>query len=129
MSKSHLPMSCVTPSIVTTCPPLQSLERVTENVPFRVSARWLYQVARIGFMTLRAESRANFLRFFAGDKYFHCPQSFVKKSPYQPAAFRGSPSAQGGTMLIMRTTLSSAASASCVSGSSMMTSSWTWNTT
>lgn len=67
MSKSHLPMSCVTPSIVTTCPPLQSFERITENMPFWMPTGRLNQVAGIGFVPTSPERFAYFLRFLTGN--------------------------------------------------------------
>nr|DAY08369.1 MAG TPA: hypothetical protein [Caudoviricetes sp.] len=36
-----------------------------------VSARWLDQVARVGFMPTGTKRFADLLRFLAGNKYFH----------------------------------------------------------
>lgn len=68
MSKSHLPTSCVTPSIVTTChPPLNSLERIAQDVPLRMPARRLLNVAGVGFVAFCPECFADFLRFLTSD--------------------------------------------------------------
>lgn len=67
MSKSHLPTSCVTPSIVTTCPPPNSLDRISKNMPLRMTAGRLNQVAGIGFVAFRPECFADFLRFLTGN--------------------------------------------------------------
>lgn len=71
MSKSHLPTSCVMPSIVTTCPPPQSLERIPEDVPLWMTARRFLNITAVGFMPTGTKCLAYFLRFLAGDKYFH----------------------------------------------------------
>ena len=73
MRKSHLPPSCVMPSIVSTCPPLQSLKRIAQNGPLWMSAGRLLNIAGVGLMPSCSESLANFLRFLTGNYFYPRP--------------------------------------------------------
>ena len=81
MSKSHFPTSCAMPSIVTICPPLQSLERISKNMPLRMPTGRFLDVAGVGFVTFCTKGFAYLLRFLASNQHFH-----LSKRPYSQIA-------------------------------------------
>ena len=72
INKSHFPISCVLPSIVTTRPPLNSFHGIAQDVPFRVSAGRFLNIAAVCFKSSGTECFANVLGFFTGNKNFVC---------------------------------------------------------
>lgn len=72
ISKSHFPISCVLPSIVTIRPPLNSFQGIAQDVPFWVSAGRFLNIAAVCFKSSGTECLANGLRFFTGNKNFVC---------------------------------------------------------
>ena len=63
-------------------PTLNGLERIPENVPLRMSAGRLLNIAGVGFVAFCPKRFANFLRFLAGNKHFH-----LSAPPFAPMYF------------------------------------------
>lgn len=52
-------------------PPLQSIERISKNMPLGMPAGRLLNITGVGFVAFCPKRLAYFLRFLAGDKYLH----------------------------------------------------------